>query len=73
MSIITALPNLLQQSLPSLHAVRLNALMAEVEAGPCVDTVLGRALSCCAFIKYKINRLDRLVVNRHLKSGRLAF
>lgn len=76
MSIIKMLRNLLKQSLPSLHAARLNVLMAAVEAGlsgaSVSITALGRALSGPAFIKHKIKRMDRLAGNRHLKSERLA-
>ncbi|TAK60936.1 hypothetical protein [Methylobacter sp.] len=76
MSIIITLHTLLKQSLPDLHAARLNALMAAVGAGltgaSVSITALGRAVSGCAYLKHKIKRLDRLVGNRHLKSDRLA-
>jgi hypothetical protein len=76
MSIIKTLHNLLKQSLPGIHAVRLQALMAAVEAGlsgaSLSITALGRALSGPAFIKHKIKRMDRLAGNRHLESERLA-
>ncbi|MDP1663524.1 MAG: IS4 family transposase, partial [Methylobacter sp.] len=72
MSIINTLHALLKQSLPNLHAARLNALMIAVGAGltgaSVSITTLGRAISGPTFIKHKIKRLDRLVGNRHLKS-----
>ncbi len=71
MSIIKTLHTLLKQSLPNLHAARLNALLAAVESGltgaSVSITTLGRAISGSTFIKHKIKRLDRLVGNRHLK------
>ncbi|MDD5579602.1 MAG: hypothetical protein PHY16_10050 [Methylobacter sp.] len=55
MSIIKTLHDLLKQSLPGIHAARLQALMAAVEAGlsgaSLSITALGRALSGPAFIK----------------------
>lgn len=76
MSIIKTLHTLLKQSLPNLHAARLNALLAAVESGltgaSVSITTLGRAISGSTFIKHKIKRLDRLVGNRHLKSERIA-
>ncbi len=76
MSIIKTLHTLLKQSLPNLHATRLNALMAAVGSGltgaSVSITTLGRAISGPAFIKHKIKRLDRLVGNRHLKFDRLG-
>ncbi len=76
MSIIALLHNLLKEKLPSIHATRLQALMAAVEAGLSGASVsimvLGRALSGPAYIKHKINRLDLLTGNSHLKSERMA-
>ena len=76
MSIIAQLHNLLKEQLPSIHATRLQALMAAVEAGlsgALVSiTALGQGLSGPAYIKHKIKRLDRLAGNRHLKSERMA-
>jgi hypothetical protein len=64
MSIIALLHNLLKEKLPSIHATRLRALMAAVEAGlkgaSVSITQLGRALSGPACIKHKIKRMDRL-------------
>ena len=76
MTIIKTLHSLLKQLLPDLHAARLNALMAAVEAGltgaSVTITDLGRAVSGSAFIKHKIKRLDRLVGNRQLNTERMA-
>jgi hypothetical protein len=75
-SIIKTLHNLLKQSLPCIHAARLQTLMAAVEAGlsgaSLSITALGRALSGPAFIKHKIKRMDRLAGNHHLEFERLA-
>ena len=76
MSIIALLHNLLKEKLPSIHATRLQALMAAVEVGlsgaSVSITALGRPLSGPAYIKHKIKRLDRLAGNRHLKTERTA-
>ena len=76
MSIIALLHNLLKEKLPSIHATRLTALMAAVEAGlkgaSVSITELGRALSGPACIKHKIKRMDRLAGNRHLNTERMA-
>jgi len=76
MSIIKTLHTLIKDSLPDLHAARLKALMAAVEAGltgaSVSITTLGRAVSGPAFIKHKIKRMDRLAGNRHLKAERMA-
>ena len=76
MSIIALLHNLLKEKLPSIHATRLTALMAAVEAGLEGATVsitqLGRTFSGSACIKHKIKRMDRLAGNRHLTIERTA-
>jgi len=76
MSIIALLHNLLKEKLPSIHATRLTALMAAVEAGlkgaSVSITELGRTLSGPACIKHKIKRMDRLAGNRHLTTERTA-
>ena len=76
MSIIALLHNLLKERLPSIHATRLTALMAAVEAGlkgaSVSITELGRMLSGPACIKHKIKRMDRLAGNRHLNTERMA-
>ena len=76
MSIIVLLHNLLKEKLPGIHATRLTALMAAVEAGlkgaSVSITELGRTLSGPACIKHKIKRMDRLAGNRHLNTERMA-
>ena len=76
MSIIALLHNLLKEKLPSIHATRLIALMAAVEAGlkgaSVSITQLGRTLSGPACIKHKIKRMDRLAGNHHLNTERMA-
>jgi hypothetical protein len=76
MSIIALLHNLLKEKLPSIHATRLRALMAAVEAGLSGASVsitdLGRAVSGPAYIKHKIKRMDRLAGNCHLNTERMA-
>ena len=75
MSIIDLLHNLLKEKLPSIHATRLQALMAAVQAGlkgaSVSITQLGRSLSGPAYIKHKIKRMDRLVGNYHLNTERM--
>lgn len=69
MSIIALLHNLLKEKFPSIHAARLRALLAAVEAGLSGASVsiteLGRAISGPAYIKHKIKRMDRLAGNHH--------
>ena len=76
MLVIKTLRNFLKLSLPGIHAKRLKALMAAVEAGlsgtSLSITALGRALSGTAFIKHKIKRMDRLFGNSHLGNERMA-
>ncbi|MDD5320842.1 MAG: IS4 family transposase [Methylococcales bacterium] len=76
MSIIALLHNLLKEKHPSIHATRLRALMAAVEAGlsgaSVSITALGRPLSGYAYIKHKIKRMDRLAGNHHLNTERMA-
>jgi hypothetical protein len=75
MSIIDLLHNLLKGKLPSIHATRLQALMAAVQAGlkgaSVSITQLGRSLSGPAYIKHKIKRMDRLAGNYHLNTERM--
>ncbi len=70
MSVVNTLYSFLKQSLPSIHAIRLQALMAAVEAGlsgaSLSITTLGRAVSGDAFIKHKIKRMDRIIGNPNL-------
>jgi len=76
MSIIKTLHNFLKLSLPGIHARRLQALIAAIEAGlsgaSLSITGLGRSLSGPAFIKHKIKRMDRLAENSHLGRERIA-
>jgi hypothetical protein len=76
MSIIALLHNLLKEKLPNIHATRLKALMAAVEAGLSGASVsiteLGRSLSGPVYIKHKIKRMDRLAGNGHLNTERMA-
>jgi hypothetical protein len=76
MSIIALLHNLLKEKLPSIHATRLTALMAAVEAGlkgaSVSITQLGRMLSGPACIKHKIKPMDRLAGNHHFNTERMA-
>jgi len=76
MSIIARLRNLLKEKLTGIHAARLQALMAAVEAGlsgaSVSITALGRAFAGPAHIKHKIKRMDRLAGNGHLKTERMA-
>lgn len=62
------LHKLLVQSVPSIHAVRLAAVMASVDAltrgAKSTVTSLGRNLVSDAFVKHKIKRVDRLLSNR---------
>ena len=75
MSIIDLLHNLLKEKLPGIHATRLQALMAAVQAGlkgaSVSITQLGRSLSGPAYIKHKIKRMDRLAGNYHLNTERM--
>lgn len=71
----SVLHKLLKTSAPSIHAVRLNALMHAVQAlthGAQVSiTSMGRHLAGNTFGKHKIKRMDRLVANPHLFRERL--
>ncbi|SDZ20738.1 hypothetical protein [Nitrosomonas sp. Nm58] len=75
MSIIDLLHSLLKEKVPGIHATRLQALMAAVQAGlkgaSVSITQLGRSLSGPAYIKHKIKRMDRLAGNYHLNSERM--
>lgn len=71
----SVLHKLLKNAAPSIHAVRLKALMHAVQAlthGARVSiTSLGRNLAGNAFDKHKIKRMDRLVANPHLFQERV--
>lgn len=69
----SVLHKLLAQSVP-IHAIRLNAIMAAVQAlthgATATVTSLGRHLVGSAYDKHKIKRMDRLLSNRHLDQER---
>ena len=76
MHTVSVLHKLLLRSVPSIHAVRLNALMAAVQAmtlgAKATMTSLGRGLAGRAYDKHKIKRMDRLLSNTHLHQERHA-
>jgi len=69
----SVLHKLLAQSVP-IHAVRLNAIMAAVQAlthgAKATVTSLGRHLAGSTYDKHKIKRMDRLLSNHHLDKER---
>jgi len=70
MHTVKVLHKLLSQSVPFIHATRLDVFMAAVQsltlgANACV-TSLGRGLIGTVYDKHKIKRMDRLLSNRHL-------
>ena len=70
MHTVSVLHKLLIQSVPSIHSVRLGALMAAIQAltrgAKATVTSLGRGLDGCAYDKHKIKRMDRLLSNYRL-------
>jgi len=70
MHTVNVLHKLLFQSIPSLHATRLRALMSAVQAltqgAKASVTSLGRGLAGKAYDKHKIKRMDRLLSNQYL-------
>ena len=62
------------KALPTIHARRLEALMAAVAAllqGRCLTlTALGRSLPGSAWPRHAIKRIDRLLGNRQLQAER---
>jgi len=70
------LHKLLLQSVPSIHATRLNAVIATVQSltrgARATVTSLGRCLSGQAYDKHKIKRVDRLLSNARLYQERHA-
>ena len=70
MHTVKVLHKLLLQSVPSIHSVRLKALLAAVEAlthgAKASVTSLGRGLAGHVYDKHKIKRMDRLLSNPHL-------
>ncbi len=72
----TFLHKILRNTLPSIHSVRLNALIAAIESltsgsHACV-TSLGRGLAGTAYAKHKIKRIDRLLSNPHVYQERVS-
>lgn len=70
MHTVAVLHKLLLQSVPAMHATRLNTLMAAVQAltqgAKASVTSLGRGLAGRVYDKHKIKRMDRLLSNQHL-------
>ena len=70
------LHKLLRQSVPSIHATRLNAVIATVQSltqgARATVTSLGRCLSAQTYDKHKIKRVDRLLSNTPLYHERHA-
>ena len=68
------LHKLLAQSVPSIHAARLNSVIASVQAlaqgARATVTALGRGLTGKAYDKHKIKRVDRLLSNAQLYQER---
>jgi hypothetical protein len=68
------LNDLLRHSAPSIHATRLKAMLAAVQAlttgTQATVTSLGRGLMGAAYVKHKIKRIDRLLSNPHLYQER---
>ena len=74
MHTVKVLHKLLHQSVPSIHARRLDAVMATVQSvvygARATVTSLGRGLSGKAYDKHKIKRVDRLLSNSFLYQER---
>lgn len=70
MHALRLLHKMMAQACPQIHAIRLTALMASVEAllvGRQMSLAgLGRAMVTGARVKHNIKRVDRLIGNRHL-------
>ena len=70
MHALRLLHKMMAQACPQIHAIRLTALMASVEAllvGRQMSLAgLGRAMVSGARVKHNIKRVDRLIGNRHL-------
>ncbi len=71
MHTVAVLHKLLLQSVPAMHATRLNTLMAAVQTltqgAKASVTSLGRGLAGSVYDKHKIKRMDRLLSNQHLQ------
>jgi len=76
MHTVKVLHKLLRQSVPSIHAARLAAVMATVQSvlygARITVTSLGRGLTGKAYDKHKIKRVDRLLSNSFLYRERDA-
>ncbi len=76
MHTVKVLHKLLHQSVPSIHARRLDAVMATVQSvvygARITVTSLGRGLTGKAYDKHKIKRVDRLLSNSFLYQERHA-
>jgi len=74
MHTVKVLHKLLVQSAPSIHAARLNSIIASVQSlaqgARATVTSLGRGLMGKAYDKHKIKRVDRLLSNAQLYQGR---
>jgi hypothetical protein len=70
MHTVKVLHKFLRQSVPSIHAIRLNTFMGSIQAltqgAQASVTSLGRGLTGKVYDKHKIKRMDRLVSNNHL-------
>jgi len=76
MHTVKVLHTLLRQSVPSIHATRLDSVIATVQSivygARATVTSLGRGLSGKAYDKHKIKRVDRLLSNSILYQERHA-
>ena len=76
MHTVKVLHTLLLQSVPSIHAIRLNTLMCAAQTltqgAKASVTSLGRHLMGAAYDKHKIKRMDRLLSNKHIYKERHA-
>ncbi len=74
MHTVKVLHKLLVQSAPSIHATRLNSIIASVQSlaqgARATVTSLGRGLMGKAYDKHKIKRVDRLLSNARLYQER---
>ncbi|SEJ53589.1 hypothetical protein SAMN04244579_04725 [Azotobacter beijerinckii] len=77
MQIVQFLHAAFAEALPTIHARRLEALMAAVAAllqGRCLSlTALGRSMPCSAWPKHAIKRVDHLLGNWKLQAEQGLF
>lgn len=77
MHAVGVLQKLLQDSIPSLHLNRLNALISTVRSAMTTRRLtlsgLARGLPAGQAIRHSIKRVDRLLGNRHLHNERPMF